>query len=403
LGWVSLGAGCSVSEYDSLGIEHDNHANLGCFRRNHFWANGVHWRLMSCRLIRVFRGFERGHDDGREEAIRRRDTQMKRIWTVTSGALLALFLSGCGGSGGGGTPALPPPPPATGTINTGSVLTVAGRSVNAGLQSGSFGGITDFVGLTTVASNNKNNLLSEKPANFGGRNIVSQVPVGPEITPCAVDGSLTVSGDISSALTVTAGDFLDYEWDSCDDGLGQVIDGLLGMTFTEFSGDLLAGRILLGVSLTAGNFRVTEGADFNHANGGLTLTIDSRTQPNTTITTVGSSFTIGDSGSTETLTNFSNTVTENTSTFPSNFTTDVTGTVSSTQFDGSVNYNTTVPFQSTGSDYPYTGEMLVTGSDNARIQIIAISAVSVRIIADYNGDGAPDATIDTTWDALVSG
>lgn len=332
---------------------------------------------------------------------------MKRDWAIFSGALLALILGGCGSSGGGGggagAPALPPAAPATGTINSGSVLTVAGRSVNAGLQSGGFGDITDFVGLTTVATNDKSNLRSGKLANSAGWNVVSQLAVGPETTPCDVAGSVTVSGDIASPLTVTAGDFLDYAWDGCDDGLGQVIDGVIGMTFTEFAGDLLAGRILLGVSLAAGNFRVTEGADFNHSDGALALTIDSRTQPNTVITTLGSSFFISNSTSTETLTNFYNMVTENTSMFPSNFTTDVTGTVLSTQFNGSVNYDTPIPFQSTGDDFPYTGEMLITGSDNARIRIIAISATSVRIVADYDGDGAPDATIDTTWDALING
>ena len=330
---------------------------------------------------------------------------MKRDWAISAGALFALVLGGCGGSGGGGgsAPALPPAAPATGTINTGSVLIVAGRSVDAALQSGSFGGITDFVGLTAVATNDKDQISFGKPANSAGWNVVSQLPVGPETTPCDVDGSVTVSGDITSPLTVTAGDFLDYVWAGCDDGLGQVIDGLIGMTFTEFSGDLLAGRILLDVSLTAGNFRVTEGADFNLSDGGLALTIDSRTQPNTIITTLGIRFIISNSTSTETLTNFSNMVTENTSIFPSNFITDVTGTVSSTQFSGSVNYDTPTPFQSSGAGFPYTGEMLITGSDNARIRVTAISATSVRIVADYNGDGAPDATIDTTWDALING
>lgn len=329
---------------------------------------------------------------------------MNRGWAIFSGTLLALVLGGCSSGGGGGVPpALPVGLPATGTINTGSVLTVAGRSVDAALQSGSFGDITDFVGLTTVSTTDKSNLGSGKLANPAGWSVMSQIPVGPETTPCDVEGSVTVSGDIASPLTVTAGDFLDYGWDGCDDGLDQVIDGLIGMTFTEFAGDLLAGRILLGVSLAVGNFRVTEGADFNRSNGDLALTIDSRTQPNTIITTLGSAFSIGNNTSTETLTNFSNMVTEDTGMFPSNFTTDVTGTVSSTQFNGSVNYVTPIPFQSSGDNFPFTGEMLITGSDNAKIRIVAISAISVRIEADYNGDGAPDAIIDTTWDALING
>jgi len=47
--------------------------------------------------------------------------------------------------------------------------------------------------------------------------------------------------------------------------------------------------------------------------------------------------------------------------------------------------------------------MLVFGTGNASIRITAIDEVSVMIEADYNGDGASDATIETTWAALVDG
>lgn len=155
--------------------------------------------------------------------------------------------------------------------------------------------------------------------------------------------------------------------------------------------------------MAVGNFRVTDGADFNLTNGDLALTIDSRTQPTIVVTTLGSSLAISNSNSRETLTDFSSMVTEDTSVFPSSFTVDATGKVSSTQFNGFVNYDTPVAFQSAGAGYPYAGEMLVVGANNARIWIFALSDVDVRIEADYNGDGAPDATIDTTWDALING
>lgn len=336
-----------------------------------------------------------------EMAVFMRDRQVKNVSVVLGSTLIALIAGGCGG--GDSAPAAPPGPLPTGTINTGSALTVAGRAVDAALQSGSFGNITDYVGLTTVATNDPGNLGSGRLMKIAGWNVTSKVPVGPENTPCEVDGSLTVSGDIANPLTVTAGDFLDFVWANCDDGLGQVINGTIGMTFTEFEGDLLAGQILLGVSLDVGNFRVTEGEDFNMADGDLALTIDSRAQPSTVVTTFGSSFVVSNPNSTETLTGFSSMVTENTSVFPSNFTKDTSGTVSSTQFDGSVNYDTPVTFQSIGDGYPYAGEMRVSGESNATIRIIVLNEASVRIEADYDGDGASDATITTTWEALING
>jgi hypothetical protein len=325
---------------------------------------------------------------------------MKKDSAALGGALLALVLSGCGGGGGDG-PAPPPGPPATGTINNGSVLAVSGRSANAAFQSSKFGDITNVVGLTTLATHDPAILGSGIVSKSGGWPAWSQIPVGPETTPCVVDGTVTVSGDIASPLTVTAGDFLDYEWENCDDGLGQVINGLIGMTFTEFSGNLLAGRILLGVSLAVQGFQVSEGTESRRTNGDLNLTIDSRTQPKTTVATLGNSLIISNGTSTETLTDFSSTVTEDTSMFPSNFTTDATGRVSSTQFNGEVSYDTPVAFQATGDAYPYKGEMMVFGQSGARVRIIAMDRGNVRIEADYNGDGASDATIDTTWAALV--
>ena len=317
-------------------------------------------------------------------------------------ALLALALSGCGGGGGGG-PAPPDGTEPTGTINTGTTLAVAGRAIDMALQSGSFGGITDFVGLTVASANSPTTRIGQgKMAKPGNPAFWAGVPVGPEVRECEEDGTETVSGDIASPLTVTAGDFLDYVWVNCDDGLDQVINGTIRLTFTEFEGDLLAGRILLGVSLGVEDFRISEGLDFRITSGDLTLRIDSRTQPETTIDTLGNSLMVTSNQSTETLRQFSSSVIEDTSMFPSNFTTDVTGTVASTLFDGTVSYEMPIPFQSSGDAFPYQGEMRVFGSGGATIRIIALDQFKVRVEADFNGDGALDATTDTTWQALVN-
>lgn len=332
-----------------------------------------------------------------------RDRIVKKNSAALGAAILALIFGGCSGGGGGSGPAPPPGPPATGNITTGTVLVVSGRAAAAAFQSGGFGNITNVVGLTTVATGDPVTFgkgVVTKPGNW---NVTSQVPVGPETTLCAVAGSVTVSGDIASPLTVTEGDFLDYLWANCNDGLGQVIDGLIGMTFTEFEGNLLAGRILLRVSLAVQGFRVVEGSESHTTTGDLALNIDSRTQPLTVITTMGSSLMINNGISTETLSDFTSTVTEDTSVFPANFKTDVTGRVSSTLFNGVVSYDTPIPFQATGDGFPYEGEMLVFGTSGSSIRIIALDEVNVRIEADYNGNGAPDATIETTWAALVDG
>ena len=152
---------------------------------------------------------------------------MNRDSAALGVALLAVMLGGCGGGGGSAAPAPPPGPTATGTINSGSVLSVTGRSIDAVIRSGSFGDITNVVGLTTIAAGEPANFGGQISTKPGGWHPYSQIPVGPETTNCVNGGTVTVSGDIDSPLTVTAGDFLDYEWDSCDDGLGQVISGVM--------------------------------------------------------------------------------------------------------------------------------------------------------------------------------
>jgi hypothetical protein len=325
---------------------------------------------------------------------------MQKDHLVAGGALLALATGGCGG-GDGAAPSGPEP---TGTITTATALDIAGRAADLAFQSGSFGGITDFVGLTVASPQDAASLGAAKLAKPGGSGIWwAGIPVGPDVRTCEEDGTETVSGDIESPLTVTAGDFLDYVWETCDDGLGQVINGLIRMTFTQFEGDLLAGRILLRVSLSVDDFQVIEELDDRLTSGDLTLTIDSRTQPETIIETLGNALVVRINGHSDTLSDFSSHVVEDTSMFPSNFTKEVTGTILSSRFEGSVTYETPIPFQSTGDNYPYAGEMLVRGTSGATIRIIAMDQFKVRVEADFNGDGALDATTDTTWEALVSG
>ena len=307
---------------------------------------------------------------------------------------LALTLVACGGGGGGGSASNPPPNTSQAVIDSGNAEAVAGRSMNGAFQSSGYGGMNGAGGFVTVG----NGGLS-KPAAAGG--LAYQIPIGPETTLCAVSGSTTISGDIANPATITPGDFFDIDWDNCDDGLGVVIDGLLGTTFTSFEGDLLSGQTLIGTTLRIDNLLATAGNAFNSADGDIALTMDTMTPMMAIATTSGALFTVASNISTETLRNFSSTVTEDSSMLPSLITTTASGTIESTQFDGAVNYSTPVPFEALGNDYPYTGELLVTGANNATLRLIALDAVNVRILADYDGDGAIDETIDTTWAELV--
>lgn len=316
-----------------------------------------------------------------------------RALTRNSLTVVALSLVACGG--GGGSASNPPPAASQAVIDSGNAEIVASRSMSGAFQAGGFGGLTHAGSFVIVGGSDWS-----KPSAAGAA--INRIPIGPETTPCAVSGSTTIAGDIASPVTITPGDFVDIEWDNCDDGIGVIIDGLNGTTFTRFEGDLQSAQFLLGLSLRIDNLQVTAGNEFHRADGDIALTVDTTTPMLSVASSNGSLFEVASNAGTDTLRNFSSTVTEDTSMLPGLVTTTAAGTVSSTQFDGAVTYSTPVAFEALGDAYPYTGELQVTGASNATLRLIALDEVNVRILADYDGDGATDETIDTTWSALVT-
>lgn len=317
-----------------------------------------------------------------------------------------LLLAACGGSSGGGNSTTPPVSQA-GVITSANATTVAGVSVEAALQTGAIGGLTDTGGFVTTTTggvakleNRKANQLILKSLRSTVSNI-GNVPIGPETTNCGVSGSITVSGDIADPTTLTTGDTISVDSDNCDDGEGQVVDGLLEFVVDSFTPNVNPEVFTVAVTLTVTQLMITEGAKFVTSDGDVSVSIDTSLQSRITVTVSGDIFSVTENNGSNTLRNFSTTVIENTSVFPTAYTTNASGTVESSRFDGSVTYDTPVPFQHFGDGFPFAGELLVTGANNATIRVIAIDAVNVRVETDLDGDGTVDETDDTTWEELT--
>jgi hypothetical protein len=73
--------------------------------------------------------------------------------------------------------------------------------------------------------------------------------------------------------------------------------------------------------------------------------------------------------------------------------------LSSTLFAGNVNYSTPLPFMGFAGEYPFVGELLVTGDDGASVRLLALDNANVRLQIDP-GDGSGIITQDTTWAAV---
>ena len=316
-----------------------------------------------------------------------------RLLTICSGLVL---LAACGGGGGDGV-ASQPPPAAGAVISSANAPVIAGETADAALATSEVG---DLLGLGSGFTITAKGVPGDFLKNTIVRGVMS-APIGPETVPCSVGGSITVSGQLADPATLTPGDRVTTDFDNCDEGVGVVVDGSFEFTVDAFSGDFASGSFALTVTLTVTDFAVTDDGELSTVNGAVTLTLDTTAAPTNTAMLSGDAFTVSDGSGTGTLSNFATTVTRDTGVAPVAFTLDTSGTLISSEFEGQVTYTTPVPFQGLEGEFPFAGELLITGADNATVRLIALDAVNVRLEVDADGDGAVDETIDTTWEEIT--
>jgi hypothetical protein len=311
----------------------------------------------------------------------------KGLWALGVG----LTLAACGGSDGDAPSS---PPIQLAAITSANAQPIASAVLVAAFESGELSGLA--IGGSSPFGTGKaapGAFFKQNPQ----RHIRVQVPVGPETVACDVGGSFTMTGDIADPMTLSAGDRITLDYDACDDGV-SVTDGVFSFTITSFSGDLASGLFALGIRVDLTAFQAVTAGETVTADGDISVVLDTRTSPMLTVALAASSFSVGSDGASHALTEFEATQTINEAT--TEFTFDTAGTLTSSAFNGAVNFDTTETFVGTGVDYPAIGEMLITGADNGTIRVIALDNVFVRLEVDSNGDGTLDAVIDTTWEAL---
>ncbi|NIL94386.1 MAG: hypothetical protein GTO71_08100 [Woeseiaceae bacterium] len=314
-----------------------------------------------------------------------------------------LFLAACGGgnsdnNGGNNNP----PPSAAMGIDAGNALLVAQVTYQSASSSGDFAGLAGNTGLTGNAGGGL-----AKPA-IGSASIfdaILQVPVGPIELPCAVSGTYTISGDLADPVggTLTAGDSLAAEYNACDDGVGEVLDGTIEFDVDAISGDITSGAYELTMTMRLINFQSTTAEDVLMANGDGTATINTLAAPYVEASVSGGSMMTDTNASTQTLTLYASAQTVDTGIVPSPFTLTTSGTLDSSDLTGSVTYSTPLMFEGFDANYPHVGQLLIVGdASSARIiaQANAIDVV-IEIYSNTTGTGTPDTTINTTWTELA--
>ncbi len=304
--------------------------------------------------------------------------------------LCAVFLTGCGGSSGESSSSTPPPvgggdEPVI--ITTPNAPMIAGSIFDSLLGQGS--------GRTASGNDGSGAVFAELQQT--AQTVANGIPIQPVTSDCPGGGTITMSGEVADPQTLSQGDSFTLVFDMCNQGDGATINGSFTMTVFSLQGDLTTEQFVLVMDMVISDFQVMEGGEMASGNGDIRLRLDTTAPPVTVVTSSGSSVTLSGGGVTQTMTNFSVRVAKDEGVFPVAGTLETSGAITSTAFEGEVTFSTPVPFQAMGDEYPFTGELLITGADGATIRLIALDSVNVRLEID-----TPEAfvTIDTTWAEL---
>lgn len=310
--------------------------------------------------------------------------------------LFTVLIVACSGSDSGLIP-VTPANSSMAQIDTSNAVPIAREVVDAvfagskpgdilgGGGSGSLAGKTEY-GLAKTGSSQGTGLLG----------YISSVPIVDTTTACALEGSVTISGEVADPITLSADDQILLQFFDCDDGAGQVLNGVYAIGVNAFSGDLLQGLVHLSAIVTLNGFEITEGLDMTSMDGDVTLDLDTTAPPMTGISVSGNSLSISDNTDTATLTSFRTDVTHDAGVAPEAYTSTASGMLTSTLFEGDVNYSTPIPFMGYVGENPFAGELLVTGADGASVRLFALDNVNVRLEIDQ-GDGSGIVSEATTW------
>jgi hypothetical protein len=306
----------------------------------------------------------------------------------------ALLIAACGGGSSG-----------LDTTQTASdVLVISGNnaetaaraSYDAALGSADLTDLGDGIGLSAGAFGSFSKASPGVQVSGFLAGVMQTIPFGPDVFPCTVSGTITISGNIENPWTLTAGDDFLVESTACDDGLGEVVDGSLSFMVTEFSGDVLSGLYSVSMDTVVDSLQVATADDTISNRGDALITLDTTAAPFVSASVSGNAMTTDSNANTETLSNYSSTQTLDAGANQPLYTMIASGTLQTTQLSGSVSYTTPLMFEGFGQDYPHTGELLISG-DNSSARLIAVDNVNVRIEVDSDNDGTVDETINTTW------
>jgi hypothetical protein len=330
---------------------------------------------------------------------------MKRAAT---GTLIPLFfIAACSGNGSSFNEENEPPPSATGVaINADNAMAVASAAYGAAVESGELAGFAGTTGLGAAKTTGSSKPLPQARTNSLLGQVVQRVPLGTDVYDCLVSGTVSISIDIVDPLVLangalSVGDNFLVDYDNCNDGADELIDGTIDMTVSAFTGDIRNSLYDMSMTMIVTTLQVTTPTDVLSSNGDATVRLNLLDLPYAEASVNGTTMTTDYNSFSDSLRDYFSMQTVDAGPIEPPYTMVSNGTLVTTRYTGDIQYSTPVTFAGIGANYPHTGEFLVAG-ENSSVRLVVDNDVDVHIDIDLDGDNVVDQTIVTTWAELTS-
>lgn len=326
-------------------------------------------------------------------------------------SIVSLIALGCS-SGGSGSSGEPPA-----EITMLNALVIAATAVDAALRTAGLADVGAAIPLFAASASGGAGALNAASSQQPG--VVLQIAIPPIEIDCEADGIITISGRMEDPITptLTIGDRFSVDFTDCEDNSGVVLNGEMELTLVSFSQSVVdcffdpnqcVAENELTVDAKLRGFELTEGATTFTGDGDMKIAIDTLTQQDTRIAQLsGRSLTTGDGTHSGTLRDYDTLRT--TDLTSGDYVVVASGRLTNSRFEGEVRYETTTPFEGTGTSDPDAGVLRIEGAaappaDGAAVATIDVVAqpngVDVDVEIDLDGDGGVDEIEQTTWDDL---
>lgn len=322
-----------------------------------------------------------------------------------------LILAGCGGGGSSSAPSYSGPTGTVSVTNTTEGNTAAGFVATEALSSGFLDTTNVYTPAFSASTNSTNppnlrafSTLAKKYADMAFKlnppNL--NVPAGTSYSSSQPCDSGNITGSVVYQNTYPeAGSSITFTFNSCV-LLGVKLTGSLKLNINSYT----AGGSAFTASYSFNRLTTTivSSGDYAMMHGGFTASITddgSLFSSSVTGTSMYSKTSVSGTVNEAQLSNFSYVDTYDYGGTGA-VTLDHDFTIASTNIGGSVTVNTVTAFSiPSGSSYPTSGQIIVTGASNAKVRLTAqADGVNVYVEYDLNGDDIYESNATVTWASL---